>query len=182
MASRTVRTLDSLDWDILRELQADARLSYNELSRRVGLSSPSVAERVRRFEESGVITGYHTEVDPARIGLPIMALVEMRCDHNKYMLKTASPSDYPEILEVLKVSGEHCTVIKAVVSSTAHLEELTNRLGGMALSGRTWSGRLACHAGSSTGSKASRRSSRDTSGAKQCSVAHYYLGENGKLR
>ena len=129
MASRTVRTLDSLDWDILRELQADARLSYNELSRRVGLSSPSVAERVRRFEESGVITGYHTEVDPARIGLPIMALVEMRCDDNKCMLKAASPSDYPEILEVLKVSGEHCTVIKAVVSSTAHLEELTNRLG-----------------------------------------------------
>ncbi len=84
---------------------------------------------MRRLEETGVITGYHAEVDPARIGLPIMALIEMRCDHNKCMLKTASPSDYPEVLEVLKVSGEHCTVLKAVVSSTAHLEELTNRLG-----------------------------------------------------
>ncbi|MDI5940127.1 AsnC family transcriptional regulator, partial [Micromonospora sp. DH15] len=54
--------VDDMDWALLRELQADARLSYSELSRRVHLSPPAVAERVRRLEESGVITGYHAHV------------------------------------------------------------------------------------------------------------------------
>ena len=48
-----------MDWALLAELQDDARLSYSELSRRVHLSAPAVAERVRRLEETGVITGYH---------------------------------------------------------------------------------------------------------------------------
>ncbi len=84
---------------------------------------------MRRLEESGIITGYLAEVDPARIGLPIMALIEMRCDHNTCMLKLARPNDYPAILEVLKVGGAYCIVLKPVVSSTAHLEDLTDRLG-----------------------------------------------------
>jgi Lrp/AsnC family transcriptional regulator, leucine-responsive regulatory protein len=57
MASRTERSLDATDWRILEELQTDGRLSYNELGRRVSLSPPAVAERVRRLEELGVITG-----------------------------------------------------------------------------------------------------------------------------
>jgi len=129
MSSQSQRELDALDWQILRELQTDARLSHNELARRVGLSSPAVTKRVRRMEESGVITGYRAEVDPAQVGLPLTALLHLRCDHEKCMLKTARAKDYPEILEVLKVSGSHCTVIKAAVASTAHLEALLDRLG-----------------------------------------------------
>lgn len=71
--------LDALDRRLLAELQADARLSYNELSRRVSLSAPAVAERVRRLEADGVIGGYHAHVDLARAGLPITALVQVQC-------------------------------------------------------------------------------------------------------
>ena len=67
--------IDDIGWMILRELQADARLSYRELGRRVGLTPPAVAERVRRLEREGVIAGYHAEVDPAALGLPITAMV-----------------------------------------------------------------------------------------------------------
>jgi Lrp/AsnC family transcriptional regulator, leucine-responsive regulatory protein len=57
MALRTERSLDATDWRLLDELQADGRLSYNELGRRVSLSPPAVAERVRRLEDLGVIVG-----------------------------------------------------------------------------------------------------------------------------
>ena len=58
---------DPTDWRLLAELQADGRLSFNELARRVHLSPPAVAERVRRLEQAGVITGYAARVDPARV-------------------------------------------------------------------------------------------------------------------
>ena len=67
------KPLDATDWRILAELQRDGRLSYNRLAQRVNLSSPAVAERVRRLEESGVITGYGARVDAARAGLPLTA-------------------------------------------------------------------------------------------------------------
>ncbi|HEV8192509.1 MAG TPA: Lrp/AsnC family transcriptional regulator, partial [Ktedonobacterales bacterium] len=74
MAFQSERPLDSTDWSILRELQQDARLSYNELGRRVGLSAPAAAERVRRLESAGVITGYGARVDPTKMGLPLLAM------------------------------------------------------------------------------------------------------------
>ncbi len=129
MALRMQKDLDSLDWSILRELQADARLSYNELARRVGLSSPTVAERVHRMEDAGVITGYRAEIDPARVGLPVMALIQLRCEPGRCLLQTTSPATFPEVIEVLKVSGAHCTVLKIVAASTAHLEDVFRRLG-----------------------------------------------------
>ena len=129
MASQTQRPLDALDWQILRELQQEARLSYNALARRVGLSAPAVAERVRRLEEAGVIVGYRAEVDPAKVGLQVMAVVQLHCAPGKCLLKTASAADYPEILEVLKVSGPYCTVLKIVAASIPHLEQFFERLG-----------------------------------------------------
>jgi Lrp/AsnC family transcriptional regulator, leucine-responsive regulatory protein len=145
MASRSQRALDAIDWRILRELQEDARLSYNALAQRVGLSAPAAAERVRRMEESGVIAGYRAEVDPAKVGLPVMALVQMHCAPGKCLLKTSSAGDYPEVLEVLKVSGPHCTVLKVAAASVAHLEELFERLGthGELLTSMVWSSALS---------------------------------------
>ena len=67
MALQTERSLDSTDWKILRELQRDARLSYNELGRRVGLTAPAAAGRVRKLEDAGVITGYGARIDPAKV-------------------------------------------------------------------------------------------------------------------
>jgi Lrp/AsnC family leucine-responsive transcriptional regulator len=129
MTSRSQRELDRLDWGILRALQEDARLSYNALARLVGLSAPAVAERVRRMEEAGIIAGYRAEVDPAKVGLPVTAVIQMRCAPGKCLLKTTSAEDFPEVLEVLKVSGSRCTILKVVAADVAHLEALIERLG-----------------------------------------------------
>src|SRR5215203_4720549 len=129
MTSQRQRSLDALDWRLLRELQHDARLSYNALAQRVGLSAPAVAERVRRLEEAGVIVGYRAEVDPAKVGLPLMAVVQLHCAPGKCLLKTTSATDFPEIIEVLKVSGPYCTVLKVVAASIPHLEQFFEGLG-----------------------------------------------------
>src|SRR5262245_28233505 len=129
MASKSERELDSIDWRILRELQTDARRSFNELARRIGLSSPAVAERVRRMEDAGIIAGYHARVDPAKVGLPVTAIVQLRCAPGKCLLKTASPDDFPELVEMMKVSGPHCSILKVIAASIPHLEALFERLG-----------------------------------------------------
>lgn len=129
MTFRTERQLDDLDWRILDELQADARLSFKELGRRVNLSPPAVAERVRRLEESGVISGYHARVDPHRAGYPIAAFVELRCELAKCLLKTSRAEDYPEVVEIHKLSGDHCSMLKVRAVSLEHFEGLLERLG-----------------------------------------------------
>lgn len=68
-AGDSQRLLDDTGWQILEELQGDARLSFSELGRRVGLSTPAVTQRVRRMEDAGIITGYRAVVDPATVGL-----------------------------------------------------------------------------------------------------------------
>ncbi|HEV2782557.1 MAG TPA: Lrp/AsnC family transcriptional regulator [Actinophytocola sp.] len=129
MTFRTERQLDDLDWRILEELQADGRLSFKELGRRVNLSSPAVGERVRRLEESGVITGYAARVDPGRAGYPVAAFVQMRCRLDKCLLKTSRAEDYPEVVEIHKLSGDHCTMLKIRATSLEHFEGLLERLG-----------------------------------------------------
>jgi Lrp/AsnC family leucine-responsive transcriptional regulator len=87
-----------------------------------------VAARVRRLEEAGVIAGYRAEVDPAQVGWPVTALVQMRCDHGRCLLHAFRPADYPEVLEVHKLGGERCVALKVAARSVAHLDEVVDRL------------------------------------------------------
>ena len=129
MAFRSEKPLDAVDWRLVAALQEDGRLSFKELGRRINLSAPAVAERVRRLEETGVIRGYRAEVDARRAGFPLLAFVQMRCSLGNCLLKTSTADDYPEIVEVHKLSGDHCTMIKVRAASLVHLEGLFERLG-----------------------------------------------------
>ena len=129
MTLRSERPLDDLDWRLVETLQSDGRLSFKELGRRVNLSAPAVAERVRRLEETGVITGYRAQVDARRTGYELQAFVEMRCSLGSCLLRTSTAEDYPEVTEVHKLSGNFCTMLKIRVASMAHLEGLLERIG-----------------------------------------------------
>ena len=129
MTFQMQRPLDDTDWEVLRELQADGRLSFHELGRRIGLSAPAVAERVRRLEDAGVIAGYAARVDPQRAGLPVAAFIQMRCRLDRCLLKTSRADDYPEVVEIHKLSGDYCSMLKVRAASIEHLEGVIERIG-----------------------------------------------------
>ncbi|MFC7548844.1 Lrp/AsnC family transcriptional regulator [Plantactinospora sp. GCM10030261] len=120
--------MDEMDWALLRELQADARLSYSELSRRVHLSPPAVAERVRRLEESGVISGYHAHVDLPRAGRTVIALIRMFCYGPRCVLRDPEVAGWPEILEIHRITGDACSVLKVAASTMDAFEGVIDRL------------------------------------------------------
>jgi Lrp/AsnC family transcriptional regulator, leucine-responsive regulatory protein len=128
MALQSERSLDQTDWKILRELQKDARLSYNELGRRVGLSAPATAERVRKMEDAGIISSYGAQVDVAKLGLPLLVFIQLRCFPDRCLFKTSSAEKFPEILEMYKLSGNHCALLKVALTSLEHLEAFSERL------------------------------------------------------
>lgn len=122
--------MDAVDWHLLAELQTDARLSYNELSRRVNLSAPAVAERVRRLHEAGVITGYHAHVDLSRAGRLATALIRMHCYGPTCLLREPSVVDWPQVLQLHRVSGDVCCELTVSVASMTELEAFIDRLAG----------------------------------------------------
>ncbi|MBF9127579.1 Lrp/AsnC family transcriptional regulator [Plantactinospora sp. S1510] len=120
--------MDDMDWALLRELQADARLSFSELSRRVHLSPPAVAERVRRLEESGVVTGYHAHVDLARAGRAVVAMIRMSCYGSRCILRDPAVPGWPEILEIHRITGDACSMLKVAAGSIEAFEQVIDRL------------------------------------------------------
>jgi Lrp/AsnC family transcriptional regulator, leucine-responsive regulatory protein len=120
--------LDEIDRGILRELQENARISWSELGRRVGLTPPAVADRVRRLEESGVIVGYRAQVDPARVGLPLTAFVRVSARSAARTELSEVLPNYEEVLEAHRVTGVDCFVMKVAVRDVGHLQEVIDRL------------------------------------------------------
>src|SRR5215203_4335166 len=120
--------IDEIDRKILKEVQEDARVSYAELGRRVGLTTPAVIERVRKLEESGVIRGYRAEIDTAKVGLPITAFVRMSITGVDYshIIEVAEQSN--EVLECHRGTGGDSFIMKIAVSSVEHLQEVIDRL------------------------------------------------------
>jgi len=106
----------------------DARLSYAELGRRVGLSLPAVAERVRRMEEAGIITGYRAEVNPGAMGVSILAFIRLNTVGGEYPVIIALIQELPEVLECHHLTGTDSFIMKVATSSIPHLESLITRL------------------------------------------------------
>lgn len=120
--------IDDISRKLLTALQCDARASFTELGRLVGLSAPAVAERVHRLEDAGIITGYRAEVNTAKLGLPICAFVRIRTSGGHEARTAELVQRLPEVIECHRVTGGDCFIVKIVVSSIPHLEELIDRL------------------------------------------------------
>jgi Lrp/AsnC family leucine-responsive transcriptional regulator len=128
MALENEKLLDEIGWHILSELQANARISFSELGRRVGLSIPAVTERVRRMEDAGIITGYHADVDPAKVGLPITAFIRMSISGDVSVKLAALLREMIEVDECHRGTGGDSFILKVRVASIRHLEDVIERL------------------------------------------------------
>lgn len=128
MAQDVVSALDNVGWQLLRVLQEDSRLSFSELGRRVGLSSPAVAERVRRMEDLGILTGYRAIVEPTRVGYPTMAFIHLRLTMRDGSGVNTLSRRLSEVLECHHITGQHSYILKVIVSSMVHLEHVIAQL------------------------------------------------------
>ena len=120
--------LDGLDWKLLELLQADARLTFAELGRRVSLSPPAVAERVRRLEQEEVLSGYHAEVDVAKLGFPMQAVIRIIASGKLSDQISHQVQEIPEVLECHRVTGHDSHVVRVAIRSVEHLEDILHRL------------------------------------------------------
>jgi Lrp/AsnC family leucine-responsive transcriptional regulator len=121
--------LDAIDVTILEILQRRGRTRRNDLAESVGLSLPSVSDRLRKLEEQAIITGYHATVDPKKLGKVITAFIFVTLDSSKHyhqFLDHAAAVD--EILECHAITGEGSHLLKIRTTDTASLEKLLARI------------------------------------------------------
>jgi Lrp/AsnC family leucine-responsive transcriptional regulator len=119
--------LDATNCLLISELQWDGRLSIAELGRRVGLSSPAVAERLQRLEQSGTIRGYHADVDPRALGLTLGAIIRVRPSPGQIQNVAELARETPEVVECHRVTGDDCYIMRAHLRDVLHLEEVIDR-------------------------------------------------------
>ena len=120
--------LDPTDIAIIETLQDDGRISVSELGRKVGLSQPATSERLKRLEERGIIRAYRAVVDPASVGLNMMAIIRLRTTHEHIKACLKQFAEMPEIIEVLRLTGEDCFHLKVIVPSPAELESIVDAI------------------------------------------------------
>ena len=119
--------LDGVNLRILAELRDSPRLSMAELARRVGMSAPAVTERVQRLQQAGVIAGYHLDIDPAAVGLPVTAFARIRPMPGSLPRIAELAAEIPEVTECYRITGEDCFLVKLHAPAIDQLEAILDR-------------------------------------------------------
>ena len=127
MNSEINRSIDEVSRKILRELQKDARMSFAELGRQVGLSPSATAERVRRLEDEGIIRGYRVDIDPRALGYDVMVFTLMVCEGEKYKQFLAFIKTVDAIRECYHITGSHDLIIKILAHSIEELDSILRK-------------------------------------------------------
>lgn len=120
--------LDRLDIAILEALQDNARTPLSEIGRRIGLSQPAISERVKRLEERGIIAGYAARLDPAALGLGMMAIIRVKTTHEHIQPALRAFAQMPPVIEVHRLTAEDCFLLKVLVPSPGQLESIVDTI------------------------------------------------------
>jgi Lrp/AsnC family leucine-responsive transcriptional regulator len=128
MSEKALKLLsDPVNIQLLQYLVADPRLATSELARRIEMSAPAVRERVQRLEESGVIAGYRTDLDPRALGYAVTVYIRIRPMSGRVQQVAELARDTPNIVECHRVTGEDCFIMKAHLQSLDDLDGLLDR-------------------------------------------------------
>jgi DNA-binding Lrp family transcriptional regulator len=121
-------SMDRLDFEILRKLTDDARTGVVELSSALGVSRNTVQSRVRRLEESGLLTGYQPSVDLAQAGLAVQAFVALEINQVSMSSVVDGLAQIPQVLEVHATTGREDLLVRVATGTQAELQELVVRI------------------------------------------------------
>lgn len=120
--------LDDTGRRLLAEMQQDARQPFAELARKVGLTAPAVAERLRRMEVAGLIQGYHAQVNRSALGWKMAAFVRIRAFPGQDSAIERFAAETAEVLECHEVTGEDSYLLKVAASNVQHLDRVITAL------------------------------------------------------
>jgi Lrp/AsnC family leucine-responsive transcriptional regulator len=120
--------IDAVDGQLLRRLEADGRTSIADLARALGMAAPSVAERLKRLEEAGVIRRFTVEIDPTVLGYAFAAYIRIRPTSGQIAAVAKLLAELPEIVECDRITGDDCFIARAHLRSVEALERLIDRI------------------------------------------------------
>ena len=120
--------LDTLNWKILKCLQKNARLTNTEIGKQVGMSSPAVAERIRKMEDVGIIENYNTKVSPFLVGYQFKAIITLRAFMGKLKPFLTKVKTYDEVLNCYRITGDENIVMEVILTDQKHLERFIDQL------------------------------------------------------
>jgi Lrp/AsnC family leucine-responsive transcriptional regulator len=121
--------LDAIDLQILSILQGNGRISHTKLAEQVGLSAPSVIDRVKKLEDGGLIAGYYAALDARRLGKDVTAFIGVSISHPKTIGLFEQTVDLLEdVLECHHVTGQHTILLKVKTENTTSLERLISTI------------------------------------------------------
>jgi len=120
--------IDALNWKILKFLQENARETFADIGRKVGLTPPAVAERIKKMEDLGIIVGYKTEVSHAKTGHQLKAIITLRAFMGKLKPFLEIVKSYKEVINCYRITGNENIVMEVVLNDQFHLEQFIDKL------------------------------------------------------
>ncbi len=120
--------VDTKNWEILQCLQQNARLSNAEIGRKVGLSSPAVAERIKKMEDYGVLNGYVANVSYTKTGYQLKAMITLRAFMGRLKPFLVKVSDFEEVMNCYRITGNENIIMEVILRDQIHLQEFIDRL------------------------------------------------------
>ncbi len=120
--------LDKLNWKILEALQKNARQSFTEIGKAVGLTSPAVAERVKKMEEKGIIKGYKVHVSYNKTGHQLRAVITLKAFMGRLKPFLEKVMEFREVINCYRITGNENIIMEVVLYDQAHLEEFIDKL------------------------------------------------------
>ena len=120
--------MDRLNTEILRCLQQNARISFTEIGRKVGLTSPAVAERVKKMEDMGIIENYSTHISYAKLGYQLRAMITLRAFVGKLRPFLDKVGTFKEVINCYRITGNENIIMEVVIQDQAHLEQFIDKL------------------------------------------------------
>lgn len=120
--------LDAINWKILHCLQKNARMSNTAIGKEVGISSPAVSERIKKMEDSGLISDYIALVSPYEAGFQLKAIITLRAFMGKLKPFLEIVKNYDEVLNCYRITGNENFVMEVVLKNQKHLERFIDQL------------------------------------------------------
>lgn len=120
--------IDQINWKILAALQKNARLPFAELGRQVGLTSPAVAERVKKMEDAGIIKGYKAQVSYHKTGHQLKAVITLRAFMGRLKPFLEKVKEFKEVINCYRITGNENIIMEVVLYDQGHLEEFIDKL------------------------------------------------------